>query len=89
MKVRYFYLSLCALGLLVPNALFLPWLAAHGVNPRLFVRDLFANGVSAFFGWMFCSPRSSSADSSSSTAHVSDCPADGSQSSRSASSVCH
>jgi hypothetical protein len=50
MKVRYFYLSLCALGLLVPNALFLPWLAAHGVNPRLFVRDLFANGVSAFFG---------------------------------------
>jgi hypothetical protein len=50
MKLRHLYLGLCILGLLVPNSLFLPWLVAHGANPRRFVQDLFANGVSAFFG---------------------------------------
>ena len=50
MKVRQFYLALCVLGLLVPNSLFFPWLLENGLNPRLFVHDLFANGVSAFFG---------------------------------------
>src|SRR5215213_8909207 len=50
MKSRHFYLALCVLGLLVPNSLFLPWVLDHGLNPRLFVQDLFANGVSAFFG---------------------------------------
>jgi hypothetical protein len=50
MKPRDFYLALCALGLLVPNAPFLRWVAVHGLDPRLFVRDLFANGVSSFFG---------------------------------------
>ena len=50
MKARQFYLALCVLGLLVPNSLFLPWLLENGLNPGLFVHDLFANGVSAFFG---------------------------------------
>lgn len=50
MKPRHLYLALCALGLLVPNSLFLPWVAAHGLNPQRFIQDLFANGVSAFFG---------------------------------------
>ncbi len=50
MKPRHFYLVVCALGLLVPNSLFLPWLLEHGLSPRQFVQDLFANGVSAFFG---------------------------------------
>ena len=50
MKPRHLYLALCGLGLLVPNSLFMPWLAQHGANPRRFVHDLFANGVSAFFG---------------------------------------
>src|SRR5206468_12756509 len=50
MKARYFYLALCGLGLIVPNAPFLPWVATHGLDPRLFVHDLFANGVSSFFG---------------------------------------
>jgi hypothetical protein len=49
MRMRHFYLALCVLGLLLPNALFLPWLGEHGPNARLFVRDLFANGVSGFF----------------------------------------
>ncbi len=50
MRVRHFYLGLCILGLVLPNSLFAPWVAAHGLSPRLFVRDLFSNGVSAFFG---------------------------------------
>lgn len=50
MKLRHLYLGLCAAGLLVPNSLFFPWVAAHGLSPQRFVHDLFANGVSAFFG---------------------------------------
>src|SRR5215208_5357192 len=50
MTTRRFYLILCVLGLLIPNAAFWPWLLAHGPDPRLFLHDLFANGVSAFFG---------------------------------------
>lgn len=29
---------------------FFRWMSEHGLDPRLFVRDLFANGVSSFFG---------------------------------------
>jgi hypothetical protein len=50
MKTRHLYVLLCALGLLVPNSLFVPWLIEHGLDPQRFVQDLFANGVSAFFG---------------------------------------
>ena len=50
MSIRRFYLVLCVLGLFVPNAALWPWLLSHGFNPQLFVHDLFANGVSAFFG---------------------------------------
>jgi len=50
MRARYVYLALCVLGLLIPNAVFWPWLLTHGVDPQRFVQDLFANGVSGFFG---------------------------------------
>jgi hypothetical protein len=50
MKPRHFYLGLCVVGLLVPNSLFFPWVAEYGLNPIRFLQDLFANGVSAFFG---------------------------------------
>ena len=50
MRARHFYLMLCVLGLALPNAAFWPWLATHGIAPGRFVTDLFANGVSAFFG---------------------------------------
>ena|SRR5689334_4755680 len=50
MTTRRVYAGLCILGLFVPNSAFLPWLFAHGVNPGLFVHDLFVNGVSSFFG---------------------------------------
>ena len=50
MRARHLYLGLCLIGLCIPNAVFWPWLMAHGIDARLFVHDLFANGVSAFFG---------------------------------------
>jgi hypothetical protein len=50
MRVRHLFLGLCMLGAAVPNAAFWPWLIAHGVAPSEFVADLFANGVSTFFG---------------------------------------
>ena len=50
MQTRHLYLALGVLGLLIPNAPFYPWLAEHGLDARMFVSDLFANGVSAFFG---------------------------------------
>jgi hypothetical protein len=50
MKPRHFYFGLCILGLLIPNSFFLPWLQTHGISPQQFAHDLFANGVSAFFG---------------------------------------
>ena len=50
MTTRRFYLGLALLGLVIPNSAFWPWLLAHGVDPQRFVQDLFANGVSAFFG---------------------------------------
>lgn len=50
MKTHYFYLGFAILGLVIPNATFWPWLLSHGLDPGLFLSDLFANGVSAFFG---------------------------------------
>jgi hypothetical protein len=50
MKPRHIYLSLCIVGSLVPSSLIFPWLLEHGLSPQRFVQDMFANGVSAFFG---------------------------------------
>jgi hypothetical protein len=49
MNIRRLYLGLSLFGLLIPNSAFWSWLLAHGFAPRLFVQDLFVNGVSAFF----------------------------------------
>jgi len=50
MKLRYLYLLFAVLGLILPYWQFIPWVAEHdGVNMPLFLRDLFANRVSAFF----------------------------------------
>ena len=49
MKPKTLYLLLCIVGLAAPYAAFLPWLAEHGPNARLFVQNLFANRISAFF----------------------------------------
>ena len=51
MKPKTVYLCLCILGFAVPYAMFLPWVAEHGGIPmRLFMQQLFANRISAFFG---------------------------------------
>jgi Terpene cyclase DEP1 len=50
MKPKTIYLVLCAAGVLLPYWQFVPWVFAHGMNLSLFVRELFANRISAFFG---------------------------------------
>jgi hypothetical protein len=49
MKTRHFYLVCCVLGFVLPYSQFLPWLLEHGLNVSLFLRELFANRISAFF----------------------------------------
>src|SRR5450755_1814821 len=44
------YLILCVLGVVLPYWQFVPWLVANGLNLRLFVEQLFANRIGAFFG---------------------------------------
>jgi Terpene cyclase DEP1 len=46
---RRAYLLLCLLGILLPYSQFVPWLISHGLDMRLFIRELFANGISGFF----------------------------------------
>jgi hypothetical protein len=50
MRVRYGYLLLCLLGLVLPYWQFVPWVFEHGLNLRLFVSELFANRIGGFFG---------------------------------------
>ena len=50
MKPKTIYLVLCFVGALVPYWQFVPWAVQHGMNLPLFVRELFANRISAFFG---------------------------------------
>ncbi|HWY22379.1 MAG TPA: DUF2834 domain-containing protein [Candidatus Acidoferrum sp.] len=50
MKPKTIYLALCLVGAAVPYWQFVPWVMQHGMNPPLFIRELFANRISAFFG---------------------------------------
>jgi uncharacterized membrane protein len=50
MKPKTIYLALCVVGALLPYWQFVPWVAQHGMNPPLFVHELFVNRISAFFG---------------------------------------
>jgi Terpene cyclase DEP1 len=49
MKPKTIYLILCIIGFVVPYAAFVPWVAQHGLDMRLFVQQMFANRISAFF----------------------------------------
>ena len=44
------YLGLCVLGVVLPYWQFLSWAAQNGLNLSLFVQQLFANRIGAFFG---------------------------------------
>jgi len=50
MKPKNLYLLLCVLGVVLPYWQFLPWLSVHGLDLPLFVQELFANHIGAFFG---------------------------------------
>ena len=50
MKPKTIYLVLCCIGTALPYWQFVPWLMQHGMNLPLFVRELFTNRISAFFG---------------------------------------
>jgi hypothetical protein len=50
MTPRIVYLVLCIAGAVIPATQLIPWFAENGVDARLFIGDLFANRISAFFG---------------------------------------
>src|ERR1700745_871427 len=50
MKPKALYLVLCIAGVLLPYWQFVPWLVQHGLNLTLFLLELFADRISAFFG---------------------------------------
>jgi hypothetical protein len=51
MKLRHLYLLLALIGLVLPYSQFIPWIVEHrALDMQLFIRDLFANRISAFFG---------------------------------------
>ena len=45
------YGVLCVIGTAMPLIPFVPWVADHGIDPPLFLAELFANRISAFFAW--------------------------------------
>jgi hypothetical protein len=49
MTRKTMYLVMCVVGLVLPYWQFVPWVAAHGLNLRLFVEQMFANRISGFF----------------------------------------
>jgi uncharacterized protein DUF2834 len=49
MKSKTIYLALCVLGAALPLWQFIPWLFHPGHGAMQFLRDLFANRISAFF----------------------------------------
>jgi len=50
MKLRYLYLMFALIGLVLPYSQFVPWIMEHhALNIPLFLHDLFANRISAFF----------------------------------------
>jgi Protein of unknown function DUF2834 len=51
MNPRRLYLALCVVGTVAPYSQFIPFLREHGLDLPEFFGQLFANHVSAFFGW--------------------------------------
>jgi len=65
MRLRHVYLGLCVLGVVVPYSQFIPWLLQYGLDMDLFMRELFATRIGAFFAFdvVFLRLRSSSLSS--------------------------
>ncbi|HEY9078665.1 DUF2834 domain-containing protein [Magnetovibrio sp.] len=47
--MRVWLLVLFGVGVIVPYAAFAPWFLDHGANALLFVHEMFANRIAAFF----------------------------------------
>ncbi len=50
MKRKNIYLILCLIGIALPYWQFIPWVTANGLHMSLFIQQLFANRIGAFFG---------------------------------------
>ena len=51
MNRKTVYFVFCVLGIVLPYSQFVPWVVTqHGIPLGLFVQELFANRISAFFG---------------------------------------
>jgi hypothetical protein len=50
MKPQAAYLGLCVLGIVLPYGQLIPFFREHGPDGRLFVEELFATRIGAFFG---------------------------------------
>jgi hypothetical protein len=50
MRLRYVYLLLCFVGVLLPYWQFAPWFLRHGLDLSFFFHELFANRIGGFFG---------------------------------------
>lgn len=48
--MKKLYLILCILGAALPYYFFIPFVAAHGLDLKLFAEQLFASPTSSFFG---------------------------------------
>ncbi len=48
--LQYLYLILCMLGTVLPYSQFVPFVAEHGLDVRLFVEQMFANRIAGLFG---------------------------------------
>lgn len=48
--MKALYLGLCVLGTVLPYSQFIPFLLEHGLDMRLFLEQLFATRIGAFFG---------------------------------------
>jgi hypothetical protein len=51
MCIERLYVGFAVLGAAIPLSAFLPWLAQYGINVSLFVQEMFASRISAFFAW--------------------------------------
>lgn len=47
--MKTLYAILCILGFVIPYYFFIPFVSSHGLDVGLFLNQLFANPVSAFF----------------------------------------
>jgi hypothetical protein len=51
MRPKHLYVALCFIGTVLPYSQFIPFLREHGLDLQLFLTQLFATRIAAFFAW--------------------------------------